>query len=143
MGHFQPGDDHPGALGSERLAHGLADQLAHRHDAGESGTVDVLPLIDLGAWHDQRVALCHRLNRQERDDVVVLVDEAAWQFTVDDLGEDRRHGPSICSLKCRGGRAPKGWGHASRGRYPHPLAGEYPTRSRGAAVEGDSTTVTA
>jgi hypothetical protein len=75
--HFQPRDDQAGAFGSERLAHGLADQLAHPHHAGERRVVDLLPLIDLGARHHQRVPLRHRLNRQECDDVVILINESA------------------------------------------------------------------
>lgn len=99
VGHLQPGDDHSRALRFECPAHGLSDQLANRHDASEDRGIDVLPLIDLGARHHEGVALCHRLYRQERDDLVVLVHEAAGQFAVDDLGEDRRHALSICLAK--------------------------------------------
>ena len=66
--HLQAGDDHAGALGAERLAHRLADALRDRHDPAEHGGVDVLPLIDLGTRHHQRVALRHRFDGQERHD---------------------------------------------------------------------------
>ena len=76
---------------SNALQHGLADQLRDRHDPVERGGVDVLPLVDFFARHDQRVTLRHRLDGEERDDLVVLVDEPARQFAVDDLGEHGRH----------------------------------------------------
>ncbi len=90
--HLQAGDDHAGTLCAERLAHRLADELRDLHDAAEHSRLDVLPLIDLGARDDERVSLRHRLDRQERHDVVVFVDEPAWQLPVDDLGEYGSHG---------------------------------------------------
>ena len=94
--HLEPGDDHPGAVGIECPADGLADQLGDGHDPAEHRRVDVLPLIDLGSRHHQRVSLGHRLDGQEGDDLVVLVDEPARQFAVDDPGEDSGHRFSIC-----------------------------------------------
>jgi hypothetical protein len=69
--------------------------LSDRHDPAEYRRVDVLPLIDLGSRHHQRVSLGHRLDGQEGNDLVVLVDESAGQFAVDDLGEDSGHCLSI------------------------------------------------
>ena len=89
--NLQPGDDHARALGVERLAHRFADQLGDLHDSAEGSGVHVLPLIDLLARDDERVPMRHGLDRQERHDVVVLVDEPAWQIPVDDLGEDGSH----------------------------------------------------
>ena len=37
--HLEPGDDHPGPLGAERLAHRLADQLRDLHDPAEGSRV--------------------------------------------------------------------------------------------------------
>jgi hypothetical protein len=92
MRHLEPGDDDPGTFGTERLADRLADQLRDLHDAAEHGGFDVLPLVELGARHDQRMAVRHRRDGQESHDVVVFVDEPAWQLPVDDLGEHGRHG---------------------------------------------------
>ena len=72
--HLQPGDDHPGTLGTERLAHRLADQLRDLHDPAEHRRPDVLPLVDLFARYDERgpassarsseTPRCRRLHRR-------------------------------------------------------------------------------
>ncbi len=90
--HLQPGDDQARARCAERLRHRAADPLRHRHEPGEHRRVEFLPLIDLRARYHQRVALGHRFDRQECDELVVGVDESAGQFAVDDPGEDGGHG---------------------------------------------------
>ena len=79
MRHLQAGDQQAGAFGAERPGHRPADALRDGHDPGEHIRVDVLPLIDLGTRHHQGVALRHRLDGEERDELVVLVDKAARQ----------------------------------------------------------------
>ena len=67
----------PARSASNALHTALPISCETLHDLVERRGLDVLPLVDLGARHHQRVALSHRRDRQERDDVVVLVDESA------------------------------------------------------------------
>ena len=72
------------------LDNALPISLGDFHKA-QGGRGDVLPIVDLGARHDESVSLRHRRDRQEGHDVVVFVDEAPGYLAVDDLGEDGSH----------------------------------------------------
>ena len=90
--NLQAGDDHPGTFGTERGAYRPADALGDVHHSVEQHRLDVLPVVHLRARHHQCVALGHRLDGQERDNVIVLIDEATRYLPVDDHGENGRHG---------------------------------------------------
>jgi hypothetical protein len=64
-------------------------------------------LVDLGTRDHQGVALRHRLDGQEGDELVVLVDESARYFAVDDLGEDGGHGSTLSCRADAGLSSPK------------------------------------
>jgi hypothetical protein len=50
---------------------------------GEVG-LEIDPVVDLFARHDERVTGMHRVDRQERDALRVTPDEDAGQLAVDD-----------------------------------------------------------
>ena len=53
--------------------------------------VEVDPVVDLGAGHDERVAGVHRVDREEHDALGVAPHEHAGDLAVDDAREERRH----------------------------------------------------
>jgi hypothetical protein len=55
-------------------------------------------VVDLLPRHNERVSRGEGLYRQERNALIVLIDETAGQFLVDDLGEKRRHIDSLIGL---------------------------------------------
>lgn len=88
---FHARDDQSGTRGAERFLGGDADRVGHAHEVVHQFRVGVGPLVYLGPRHDQGVAGIQRRDRQERDGLVVGVDEPSGQLAVDDPGEDGRH----------------------------------------------------
>ena len=89
--HLESREHDADSLGLE--AHHLrpADGLRRLGQVIEQGRLQVEPVVDLVARHDQRVTGPQRAVGQEDDAAVVLPDEARGQPAFDDLGEDRRH----------------------------------------------------
>ncbi len=77
MRHFQTGDQEPGARRVERFAHGLSHRACNCGHFGKKFGIDVLPLIYLGTRNYQYMALCHRRDSKEGNDVVVLPHKTA------------------------------------------------------------------
>ncbi len=76
MWHLQPRDDHSDSRGVEGSLLGLSDLLGDARAAREQVGIDALPVIDLGARHDQGVPGTDRGDGQECDHLVVLPHEA-------------------------------------------------------------------
>jgi len=84
MGDFEAGDDEGDTFSTERTALGQPDLPGDRGEMRDRGGVEVDPVVDFGSRYDKGVALADRGNRQERHTDFVLIDESAWEFTIDD-----------------------------------------------------------
>ena len=91
MRHFEAGDEVAGALAAEYFDDGVAYSLGNVIHFCPQRWLDVGPLIDLFDGNDQRVAVRDRLDGEERGDVLVLVHEAAWNFTLNNLCKHSAH----------------------------------------------------
>src|SRR5690606_28787005 len=91
VGDFQTGDHQAGARGVEGGGDGAAEDAGDVVHLRPQVVVDALPVIDLLPRHDQHMPLGEGIDGQEGDDVVVLPDETARQFTGDDLAEHGSH----------------------------------------------------
>src|SRR5215469_5576455 len=69
----------------------FADPLGDVHAVAQQRPVGIGPLVHFPPWHDQRVAGVERHDRQERDDLIIGIDEPARQLAGDDTGEHCSH----------------------------------------------------
>ena len=97
-----PGDHQPGPLGAEGLHLHLADRLGDGDQVRDEFRIGLGPLVHLGAGHHEGVALGQGADGQERRAGLVLPDEAAGQFPVEDAGEDGAHGVDASIVVVRG-----------------------------------------
>jgi len=70
--------------------------------------VGIGPLVHFLPWHDQRVARVERHDRQERDDLIIGIDEPARQLAGDDTGEHCRHRTPFASCTTPSAQAAMG-----------------------------------
>lgn len=84
-----------------RVPNGLSDPLGDGGQLRELDAVHVLPVVDLLAGHDKRVAGSDRGDGQKSDDVVVFPDEPAGQPARDDRAEYRSHVPQASRTEDR------------------------------------------
>src|SRR5436189_3273791 len=69
---------------------------------GERGVVELREPLDMAARNDEHMEWCARVEVIERDDVVVLVDEARRQLLRDDFAEDAlRHAGTVPACPTR------------------------------------------
>lgn len=91
MGHLVPGDDHAHPLTCEGALLGLGNPMSD----GEQMCIElwgrVDPMVDFFDRNDEDVARCHRIDRHERDTVLVAMDEGSGDVAADDHGEDGAH----------------------------------------------------
>jgi hypothetical protein len=97
VGHLEAGDHQPDPGGGEGRHLRLADALGDAQQVGVEIGIEVEPVVDLLDRHHQGVAVPQRVDRQEGHAAVVAPHEAPGQLALDDLGEDRRHGPECAS----------------------------------------------
>ena len=103
---LQPRDEQPDPGAAERLLLGAGDDLRHRHQVPGQVGLQVDPVVDLGAGHDQDVAGRDRVDRQEPAAALVPPHEDPRQLPVQDPGEDARHeGGSYAALNPPGSAA--------------------------------------
>jgi hypothetical protein len=89
--YLEPGDDLAGPGRAEGFLLRVPDPLRDGHELVQELVTGVGPLIDLSARDHERVAGPQRRDRQERDDLIVFVDEASGELPVDDPREQRGH----------------------------------------------------
>ncbi len=95
MGNLESCDDHANSGRPVDLLKCLSYSLCNMHQMIQQLGSEVEPVVDLLPRHDERVSRGEGLYCQERNALIVLIDETAGQFLVDDLGEERRHIDSL------------------------------------------------
>lgn len=93
MGDLETGDHQTDPLTLDNRPLGLPNVAGHPIEMGRRFFVKVEPVIDLLPGNHQYMAGMQGPNVEHADARVVGPHQPTWDFSCDDSGENRRHGP--------------------------------------------------
>lgn len=97
-------DEQADALRTECDPLCCSDRTRDGEDVRGDLGIEIGPVIDLGAGHDEGVAVREWVDGEERHGHIVLPDETTVKFSGDDAREDTRHGRTVAPTDRRSPR---------------------------------------
>ena len=108
MRNFETGDDQPDAGWLEGKHLRRSNGSGHPVNMIVCRFLEIEPMIDFGAWYDQRVARSERVDREKSYAAFVAPDETTGEISGDDAGKDTGHHLTLLRWLDRPSRLPSG-----------------------------------
>ena len=74
------------------------NSVGHRRQVADGVSIEIRPVVDCGSRHDQHMTAVKRSHIHESHAHIVSPHEASRYFSLDDLGENRRHDYELYTL---------------------------------------------